>query len=89
MFHVIWSSAALQELAALWVDADADLREAITAATQRIDAALARAPDDIGESRSGDRRVAFERPLAFLFRVRLTERQVIVTRVWSTERRTS
>jgi hypothetical protein len=54
MHDVIWSSAALQELAALWVNADSKLRDAITGATERIVAALARAPDDVGESRPDD-----------------------------------
>jgi hypothetical protein len=87
MYAVTWASAALSDLAALWVDADTRLRVAITAAAERIDVALARAPDDVGESRPDDRRIAFEPPLGFLFRVRSTERRVIVTRVWFSERR--
>jgi hypothetical protein len=70
MYVVTWASAALIDLAALWVDADAVLRTAITAAIEQIDTALARAPDDVGESRPDNRRIAFEPPLGFLFRVR-------------------
>jgi hypothetical protein len=86
MYVVIWGSAALQELAALWVNADAELRAAITAATEEIDLALTRFPDDVGESRPDNRRIAFARPLGVLFRVRSSDRRVIITRVWSTER---
>jgi hypothetical protein len=84
MYVVIWATAALSELAALWLDADSKSRHAITIAAEKIDFALARAPEDVGESRPDNRRIAFEPPLGFLFRVRSSDRRVIVTRVWST-----
>jgi len=87
MYLVIWASAALRELAALWVDADPDLRDAITAAAEKIDVALARSAGDVGESRPDNRRIAFEYPLRFLFRVGSSNQRVVISHVWSIERR--
>lgn len=40
MFRVEWLQSAVDELAALWVDADSTLRQAITNASHQIDEQL-------------------------------------------------
>jgi hypothetical protein len=82
-YHVLWTPSALNELAALWLDADATFRAAITAAAASIDALLVDSPDEVGESRDGQRRIAFVRPLAFHFEIRSLDQRVVVTHVWS------
>ncbi|HEY3395119.1 MAG TPA: hypothetical protein VGK58_20635 [Lacipirellulaceae bacterium] len=84
MHHIIWRQSALNELAELWVDADAVLRETITMAVAEIDSSLARSPNDIGESRPDDRRIAFEPPLGYIFEVRSLDQQVVISHVWLT-----
>jgi hypothetical protein len=53
MFRVRWERRALNELANLWTQADAALRQAITVASQVIDQRLSQNPEEEGESRSG------------------------------------
>jgi hypothetical protein len=69
MYHVLWRLSALNELAALWIGADSTLSEAITAATAAIDEDLRNSPDEVGESRPGNQRIAFVPPLGFTFSV--------------------
>ncbi len=63
MYEVIWARMALDELATLWNDANATLREAITVATEEIDSQLAKWPNEAGESRPNNQRIAFVPPL--------------------------
>jgi hypothetical protein len=83
--RVFWTPSALNELAELWLDADAIFRAAITAATAAIDALLVNSPEEVGESRADQRRIGFVTPLAFLFEVRTSDQQVVIIHVWSTE----
>jgi hypothetical protein len=83
-YHVFWTPSALNELAALWLDADAN-RAAITAAAASIDALLVDSPDEVGESRADQRRIAFVTPLAILFEIRSSDQRVVITHVWSTK----
>lgn len=79
---VVWLPAAEQELAAVWMAA-AD-RNAVTAASARLDRRLARRGPRVGESRSGGLRVAFAAPLGILFTVDRPARRVTVAQVWAT-----
>ena len=78
-YVVEWMPPALNQLAAVWMDA-AD-RSAVTAASHRIDARLADDPVNEGESRPGNQRITFEAPLRVLFRVFEAERKVEVIAV--------
>ena len=77
-YTVTWLPAALGMLARIWTDA-AD-RNAVTAASNRLDRRLATDPLNEGESREGDNHIAFESPLRVLYRVDPGAREV---HVWS------
>lgn len=78
-FTVIWRPQALGELADAW-NATTD-RNAVTAASNRIDRLLADDPLTAGESRDGDERIVFEEPLGAWFRVDRNARMVFVLTV--------
>jgi hypothetical protein len=85
MYQVEWLENALDQLAAIWMLADAALRQAITAATNQIDQLLANDPHNVGESRPGGRRVLLVAPLGVTYRI--DGQQVTVLRVWLFQRR--
>ena len=85
MFRVEWIQSALDELAFVWMLADSSTRQAINAASTRIDPALEIDPLNVGESRGGDDRVMFEPPLGVMFQVDLTNNIVWVVSVWLTD----
>lgn len=87
MYKVVWRQSALAELATLWTDGDATMREAISATTVKIDSLLAKMPNEVGESRPNNQRIAFVPPLAFRFQVRSAENGVVVIRVWAPRRK--
>ena len=76
MYHVRWTRKALRLLAAIWNTA-AD-RNAVTAASHRIDQALARDPENQGEERPPDRRIMFDSPLVVVYRVDAAKNTVVV-----------
>jgi hypothetical protein len=82
MHEVVWTESALEELATLWLEADSVLREAIAAAQSQADRRLESNPSEAGESRPGDRRIAFFPPLGVVFSISESRRQVKVLRVW-------
>jgi hypothetical protein len=79
-YTVTWTAIAEAHLAALWVNGPN--RDAITAAANAIDAALARDPLAQGESRYGTTRFLFVPPLAVFFDVSPMDRLVFVRDVW-------
>ena len=79
-FTVIWKPAAEEALADIWLRADD--RTAVVAAGDRLDRALSRDPLVIGESRTGEIRIAFESPLGITYQVDQQARTVTVTSVW-------
>ena len=79
MFIVIWRDSALNELADAFVRADLLRRDTIEHAVMRLNAQLASDPIDLGESRSGSQRVAFDKPCAITFLVDTTAGVVRVT----------
>ena len=80
IFTVVWDRSCEQELAHLWVLGPE--RNAITASVAAIDAKLRRDPLRHGESRSGNRRVLFQKPLAVEYEVEEDDRRVTVHAVW-------
>lgn len=87
MFQVRWKRSALDELAALWTQADSAMRLAITRATNRIDQELRGDPENRGESRGTQERVYFEFPLGIRFEVDRQLSLVHVLQVWSFRKR--
>ena len=87
MFRVEWLQTALNELAAVWLQADSAQRKAITTAAQAIDKLLQRSPQREGESRAHGQRILFEPPLAVTFEVHPQRSLVRVLHVWSPQRR--
>lgn len=83
MFRVEWHSPAVNELTDLWLQANSTRRAEITAATHELDQRLRKDPENEGESRSADRRVAFIGPLGVLFRVDVAASIIEVVHVWS------
>lgn len=82
MFRVRWKQTALNELASIWIAADSPTRAAITKAVYAIEQRLQLHPNDQGESRPDGRRVDFEPPLGFLFRVAPEDLIVHILQVW-------
>jgi plasmid stabilization system protein ParE len=82
MFAVVWTNAALDELADIWVAATPALRDRIEAAVLRLGNQLASDPTAVGESRDGNRRVVFDAPIAIICRVETGSQSVLVTHVW-------
>ena len=82
MFRVRWKRSALNELASLWMQADAEGRRAINTAANAVDQQLRSDPLNQGESRPQGRRIFFVSPLGILFRVDPQQRVVRVLQVW-------
>jgi len=82
MFRVVWLRTALDELGAAWIQADSEMRAAITASTNRVAQLLQTDPQLQGESRSGGQRIMFQRPLGLTFEVREQAGVVRVLHVW-------
>ena len=82
MFSVRWTASALNELAAIWTDAELTERRSITAATDRIDLLLSSHPENEGESRTGARRITFVPPLVVVFSLKSQQRVVRILHVW-------
>ena len=79
-YTVVWLPAAERELAELWVNS---LRQAeVTMAANALDLRLSEDGPEEGESRSGDLRIAIERPLGIIFKF-VEESQIVqVGSVW-------
>ena len=80
-FTIVWDPDAEAELANIWVNSPD--RSAVTLAAYDLEQRLRRNPDQVGESRPNDRRVAFEPPLGLMFRVLDADRIVRVLNVWA------
>lgn len=81
-YTVLWTSAAEQELAAIWLGAED--RDAVTSAADSIDAMLRDEPQTRGESRYGALRIFLVEPLGVDFEIRPDDRIVSVLAVWHT-----
>jgi hypothetical protein len=79
---VRWTRSSLNELAGLWLSASQEMRARISDAVAESDNSLARSPDSIGESRTGNNRVAFFGPLGIEYEFRPDDRLTLVARVW-------
>lgn len=79
-FTVIWTPAAEQDLAAIWLDADD--RNAIASATNTIDWLLARTPESLGAPRFDTVRTLAIPPLGIDYEVVEQDRIVYVLSIW-------
>jgi hypothetical protein len=87
MFTVRWKRSALNELTTLWTQADSATRQAITAASHRIEQTLRQDPEGVGESRTGNLQVWFVFPLGVRFVVDPQQSVVRIVHVWTYRRR--
>jgi len=78
-YTVLWQPDALNELAAIWTESND--RNAVAAASRRIDLLMADDPLDVGESRHTNHRLAFVPPLQVMFRVFAADSRVEVVAV--------
>ncbi len=83
MFQVEWWDAALDELADALVASDLPTQDAIEVAVTRLNARLASDPFAFGESRTGKRRIAFEKPCAILYTADAADGKVVVIHFWT------
>ena len=84
MYVVDWLPEVEEELARIWNESQD--RASVTSAANGIDRALTLNPLVVGESREGNVRIAFERPLAVICRVFVSEGAVQVSGIWRYER---
>ena len=84
-FTVTWSGNAESRLARLWTNAPN--RNAVTNAANAIDAILRTDAQNVGESRTDNRRIVHEPPLGVIFSVSVHDRKVTVLDVWRYEER--
>ncbi len=87
MFRVEWHPEALDDLTTVWIQSDADARQAITAASHEVDNRLGNDPRNEGESRQNGRRITFVPPLAVDFQIEADENTVTVLQVRMFHRR--
>jgi hypothetical protein len=81
-YRVVWTPAAEQELAAVWLAAPD--RTAVTAASFRLDQDLSREPYNIGFDRDQPvNRTATDLPLGVDYEIVEEDKLVRVLRVWS------
>jgi hypothetical protein len=81
-YLVRWKESALNELASAWMQANSAQRQAISAASQRLDAELSTDPEQKGESRPQGRRIHFAPPLGVTFQVQFRLSTVFVLHAW-------
>ena len=87
MFQIEWLASALNELTALWLEADSATRRAIRDSVSAIERQLRRDPNSPGESREGSERVIFFDPVGASVEVDDDHRRVTVLHVWRIRKR--
>lgn len=75
-YRVRYLRRAVNQLGGIWLNAPD--RNAVTAASSRIDRLLQIDPLSLGESREANKRFWVERPLAVTYRVQAADRRVVV-----------
>jgi hypothetical protein len=82
MFEVHWSSEAWTELTELLFASDRDSRDRIQRGIQVVEQMLSDDPENCGESRDPNNRIAFIDCFGLYFAVDVETQQVWVTTVW-------
>jgi hypothetical protein len=83
MWAVIWKDQALDDLADALVQSDLATQDTIERLIKQFNAELAADPLQVGESRTGNRRIAHRAPCAISFLVDSTDQVVRVTHFWT------
>jgi hypothetical protein len=83
-YTVTWTRAALDELALMW--SQSEDRAAVASASNEVDRLLAFSPHSQGESRGGNARVTFVRPIGVDYEILDDDRTVRVLTVWRVKR---
>jgi plasmid stabilization system protein ParE len=83
-FTVVWNRTAESRLAEIWLESSQ--RAGVTDAANAIDCELRRSPETVGESRSGEERIAIVPPLAIHFTVEVADRIVRVLSVHAADK---
>ncbi len=83
MFRVRWLQTAIDDMDALWANANPEQRGRIVEAVRQIDQALQSDPVAGSESREADVRILFAPPLGVTFRIEDLEDVVSVLHVWT------
>lgn len=83
-FTVVWRRTAERALAEIWLSADD--RQAVTEASDAMDALLRSDPLAVGESRRGHTRILTVLPLSVYYDVHEEDRLVAVWAVWQVRR---
>lgn len=81
-FTVVWTPAAEQDLAALWLNADD--RNAVSSAANSIERLLRHSPNAVGETFFDTVRTIVVPPLGVDYEVSDQDRLVYVLSVWTT-----
>jgi len=84
-FDVMWTAAAENELATLWLNPL--LRLLVTESSGLLEERLVRNAAEEGESRSQGTRITFEPPLGMRFWVNEEARRVLVPHIWAYRQR--
>ena len=79
-YDVVWLPAAEAEPADVW--SRTSRRGEVTAAADLLDRLLSQDGPQVGESRAGDLRIAFQHPLAIHFRFDPGSQSIQVGSVW-------
>jgi hypothetical protein len=82
MFRVEWLQVALDELAAIWVEADATRRREITAAANYLERQLTVDPYSQSTPHGSVGRILFWPPLGITFRIEADAVTVTVLHAW-------
>jgi hypothetical protein len=80
--RVEWLQSALNELAAIWLQAASALRREITAASNALESRLKTDPYDGSQPYSAGRRILFVPPLGVTFRIETHRQTVTVVHTW-------
>lgn len=81
MYTLIWASRALDQLAEVYVSLSLEGQRRLAAAVEAFNQRLRNRPNDEGESRGGNLRIAFLPGLTLRFRVNEVEQTVRVNSV--------
>jgi mRNA-degrading endonuclease RelE of RelBE toxin-antitoxin system len=84
-YKVVWIEDAENELTVIWLASRQ--RERVTEAAREIERLLETEPNEVGESRAGNRRIVFARPLGVTYEVDELRRVVLVFHLWQFGRR--
>lgn len=84
-YRVVFHPLADHSLVELW--SRSAQRQRVTQAVDWLEAQLTIRPHDMGESRTANDRILFERPVGMKFRIDDSKHEVLVVEVWEVRKR--